>query len=77
VVDGGLCSLRSRRDLAELVCDPRFGGAHDFKYAAIPQTFNFPTRPMIMTLTGPRITVALALALAAALGQVAVLLAAR
>ena len=73
----GYVRYRSRRDLAELVCDPKFGGAHDFKYAAIPQTFNFPTRPMIMTLTGPRITVALALALFAALGQVIALLAAR
>jgi hypothetical protein len=73
----GYVRYRSRRDLAELVCDPRFGGAHDFKYAAIPQTFNFPTRPMLMTLSGPRLTVALVLALAAALGQLAVLLAAR
>jgi hypothetical protein len=72
----GYVRYRSRRDLAELICDPRFSGAHAFKYAAIPQTFNFPTRPMIMTLTGPRITVALLLALAAALGQVALLFAA-
>jgi hypothetical protein len=71
----GYVRYRSRRDLAELVCDPRFTGAHEFKYAAIPQTFNFPTRPMIMTLTGPRITVALVLSLAAALGQLAALLA--
>jgi hypothetical protein len=73
----GYVRYRSRRDLAELICDPRFSGAHAFKYAAIPQTFNFPTRPMIMTLTGPRITIALLLALFAALGQVTVLLAAR
>jgi hypothetical protein len=73
----GYVRYRSRRDLAELVCDPKFSDAHDFKYAAIPQTFNFPTRPMIMTLTGPRITVALVLALAAALCQVALLLAAQ
>jgi hypothetical protein len=72
----GYVRYRSRRDLAELICNPRFSGAHDFKYAAIPQTFNFPTRPMIMTLTGPRITVALVLALAAALCQVALLRAA-
>src|SRR5271169_1331708 len=70
----GYVRYRSRRDLAELVCDPRFSGAHAFKYAAIPQTFNFPTRPMIMTLAGPRITVALLLALVAALSQVTVLL---
>jgi hypothetical protein len=69
----GYMRYRSRRDLALLVCDPRFGGAHDFKYAAMPQTFNFPTQPMMMTLAGPRIWVGLMLALAAALLQIAVL----
>ena len=72
----GYIRYRSRRDLAQLICDPRFGGAHAFKFAAMPQTFNFPTRPMIMTLAGPRIWVGLALALAAALAQVALLLSA-
>ena len=71
----GYMRYRSRRDLAILVCDPRFSGAHDFKFAAMPQTFNFPTRPMIMTLAGPRVWVALALALLAALAQIALLLA--
>lgn len=71
----GYMRYRSRRDLAILVCDPRFSGAHDFKYAAMPQTFNFPTRPMIMTLAGPKVWVALMLALGAALAQVALLLA--
>jgi hypothetical protein len=40
----------------------------------MPQTFNFPTRPMIMTLAGPRLWVGLVLALAAALAQVGLLL---
>jgi hypothetical protein len=71
----GYMRYRSRRDLAILVCDPRFSGAHDFKYAAMPQTFNFPTRPMIMTLASPKVWVALALALVAALAQIALLLA--
>ena len=71
----GYMRYRSRRDLAILVCDPRFSGAHDFKYAAMPQTFNFPTRPMILMLASPKVWVALALALAAALAQVALLLA--
>ena len=71
----GYMRYRSRRDLAILVCDPRFSGAHDFKYAAMPQTFNFPTRPMILLLASPKVWVALALALAAALTQVALLLA--
>lgn len=70
----GYVRYRSRRDLGRLICDPRFGGAHDFKHAAMPQTFNFPTRPMIMTLAGPRLWVGLALAVAAALAQVALLL---
>ena len=72
----GYMRYRSRRDLAILVCDPRFSGAHDFKYAAMPQTFNFPTRPMIMTLAGPQIWVGLSLGLAAAVAQIALLLSA-
>lgn len=72
----GYIRYRSRRDLAQLICNPRFGGAHAFKFAAMPQTFNFPTRPIIMTLAGPRLWVGLALALAAALAQVALLLSA-
>lgn len=70
----GYMRYRSRRDLAVLVCDPRFSGAHGFKYLTMPQTFNFPTRPMLMTLAGPRVWVALVLALLAATAQVAILL---
>lgn len=72
----GYIRYRSRRDLAHLVCNPRFSGAHAFKFAAMPQTFNFPTRPMIMTLAGPRIWVGLSFALAAAIAQIALLLSA-
>ena len=72
----GYIRYRSRRDLAYLVCNPRFSGAHAFKFAAMPQTFNFPTRPMIMTLAGPRIWVGLSFALAAAITQIALLLSA-
>ena len=72
----GYIRYRSRRDLAHLVCNPRFSGAHAFKSAAMPQTFNFPTRPMIMTLAGPRIWVGLSFALAAAIAQIALLLSA-
>ena len=72
----GYIRYRSRRDLAHLVCNPRFSGAHAFKFAAMPQTFNFPTRPMIMTLAGPRIWVGLSFALAAAMAQIAILLSA-
>ncbi len=72
----GYVRYRSRRDVAQLVCNPRFRGAHAFKFAAMPQTFNFPTRPMIMTLASPRIWVGLSMALAAAVSQIALLLAA-
>ena len=70
----GYIRYRSRRDLAHLICDPRFTGAHAFKFAAMPQTFNFPTRPMIMTLASPGIWVGLTFALAAAMAQIALLL---
>ncbi|MFO1237622.1 MAG: hypothetical protein U1F24_11530 [Alphaproteobacteria bacterium] len=70
----GYMRYRSRRDLAKLVANPRFGGAHDFKFAAMPQTFSFPTRPMIMTLASPRITVGLALGCLAGLTQNAIAL---
>jgi hypothetical protein len=72
----GYIRYRSRRDLAHLVCNPRFGGAHAFKFAAMPQTFNFPTRPLVMTLAGPRIWVGLSFALVAAMAQIALLLSA-
>ena len=72
----GYIRYRSRRDLAHLVCNPRFSGAHAFKFAAMPQTFNFPTRPMIMTLAGPGIWVGLSFGLAAAIAQIALLLSA-
>lgn len=70
----GYMRYRSRRDLAKLVANPRFGGAHDFKFAAMPQTFSFPTRPMIMTLASPRITVGLALGCLAGVTQNAIAL---
>ena len=36
----GYMRYRSRRDLAELATDPRFAGAHEFKFAAMPKTFS-------------------------------------
>lgn len=65
-----LMRYRSRRDLAALVCDPRFSDAHDFKFAAMPQTFNFPTQRLIGMMVQPTVWVALSLALAAAIGQI-------
>lgn len=66
----GYMRYRSRRDLALLASDPRFGGAHDFKFASIPNTFSFPTQPQLMALQSPRIWVGLLLALIAALAQI-------
>lgn len=70
----GYVRYRSRRDMMQLVADPRFLAMHPFKIAGTAETFSFPTRPMLMTLAGPRVWVALVLALAASLTQIAVLL---
>lgn len=70
----GYMRYRSRRDLALLAADPRFADAHDFKFAAMPQTFSFPTQPMLLALMSPRIWVGLAIALAALIAQVVWLL---
>jgi len=69
----GYMRYRSRRDLAALVVDPRFSGAHEFKFAAMPQTYSFPTQPQIMTLATPTVWVGLVLALAAALAHIVLL----
>jgi len=65
----GYMRYRSRRDLAILASDPRFGSAHDFKFAAMPSTFSFPTRPIILGLMSPRLWVGLLLATLAGLIQ--------
>lgn len=64
----GIVRYRSRRDLMELVTDPRFDPDHAFKIAAISHTLAFPAAPATVVV-GPRIAVALVLALAAALGH--------
>jgi len=71
----GFMRYRSRRDLMELVTDPRFTGMHAFKIAATPETFSFPTQPVIRTYLTPFIWVPMWLALCAALAQLVVLLA--
>ncbi len=60
---------RSRRDMIELVTDPRFAGAHAFKNAGMSATLAFPTAPGFVVL-GPKIWVGLALALVAALSHI-------
>jgi len=68
----GYMRYRSRRDMLELALDPRFQGGHGLKHAAIPVTISFPTRPQPAGFMGPRVWVALVLALGAALLQLAV-----
>ncbi|HAH08541.1 MAG TPA: hypothetical protein DCL48_00410 [Alphaproteobacteria bacterium] len=65
----GYMRYRSRRDLAELATDPRFAGAHEFKFAAMPSTYSFPTQPIMLTLMKPTYFVGLILALLAALAH--------
>jgi hypothetical protein len=67
----GYMRYRSRRDMLELVTDPRFANAHAFKIAATPVTMSFPTEPRILLFVTPRVWVGLVLALAAALLQLA------
>ena len=64
---------QSRRDLAELATAPAFLVAHPFKAAAMPNTFSFPTQPMLSLYAGPRVWVGLVLALVAAVIHLAML----
>lgn len=68
----GLMRYRSRRDLAELIADPRFAGSHASKIAALPATISFPTQPVAMALLRPAQSVGLMIALGAALLEIAV-----
>ncbi|OYY90407.1 MAG: hypothetical protein B7Y45_07220 [Sphingomonas sp. 28-66-16] len=69
----GLMRYRSRRDMMNLVVDPRFAAAHPDKLAGTLATFSFPTAPIAGFYVGPRVWVALVLALAAALGHLVLL----
>ncbi|MBA3880125.1 MAG: hypothetical protein C0500_10470 [Sphingobium sp.] len=68
----GLMRYRSRRDMMNLVIDPQFAKHHPDKLAGTLATFSFPTAPMLQLYVGPRIWLALVLALLAALTQLAV-----
>lgn len=70
----GYMRYRSRRDMMIMATHPKFRGIHDFKILGTAETFSFPTRPILMLLIGPRLWVALALLLAAALTQIGLLL---
>ncbi|MEP0707375.1 hypothetical protein [Parvibaculum sp.] len=69
----GFMRYRSRRDMMKLVVDPRFLPAHDFKFAAMAETFSFPTRPIIRIYATPAAWVPLVFALGAAVAQIALL----
>ena len=63
----GLMRYRSRRDLLKLVEHPAFKAAHPEKQLGTAATFSFPAQPMVALHAGPRVAVALGLALVAAL----------
>ena len=66
----GLVRYRSRRDIAELsLASAKFQDLHKYKVAALKQTISFPTQTQMGLYASPRVTVAMALALAAALLQ--------
>jgi hypothetical protein len=67
----GSVRYRSRRDMMKLATHPRFLAGHPFKAAALSATYSFPTSPGVMLYVGPRVWVALVLALGAALVQLA------
>jgi hypothetical protein len=69
----GLVRYRSRRDVVELsLADPSFQAIHKYKIAAMKQTFAFPMKTRVAFYASPRVTVALVLALVAALLQLMV-----
>jgi hypothetical protein len=67
----GLMRYRSRRDMIAMVRDPLFAKVHPYKALGIPVTFSFPTQRQISVFIGPRVSMALVLALSAALGHLA------
>ena len=68
----GLIRYRSRRDIIELsLASAKFQDLHKYKVAALKQTISFPTQTQMGLYASPRVTVAMALALAAALLQLA------
>jgi len=68
----GLVRYRSRRDsMLSSIADPHFAAIHQYKIAAMRQTFAIPTATQVALYASPRITVALVLALGAALLQIA------
>lgn len=69
----GLMRYRSRRDMIKLVMDPAFMAGHPDKLLGTLATFSFPTQRMLSFYVSPRVTVALVLALIAALSHLMML----
>ena len=69
----GLMRYRSRRDMLKLVMDPAFMAGHPDKLLGTLATFSFPTQRVLSFYVGPRVTVALVLALIAALSHLMML----
>ena len=70
----GMMRYRSRRDLMRLALHPGMRAAHPFKVLATAETFSFPGQMVAALAMGPRASVALSLALLAALGHLGSLL---
>jgi hypothetical protein len=66
----GLVRYRSRRDMMEIVTDPAFADAHEFKGTSIQKTIAIPTQPFLL-LGNPRWLLAGALVALGALLQLA------
>ncbi|CAA0095712.1 Uncharacterised protein [Halioglobus japonicus] len=66
----GMIRYRSRRDLMEILPSTIGSAHHNLKLESLEKTFAFPASPWFM-LGGPRIVVALAIALMAAFAQLA------
>lgn len=66
----GMIRYRSRRDLMEMLPATIGSEHHGLKLASLEKTFAFPASPWFM-LGGPRVVVALGIALVAALTQLA------
>jgi hypothetical protein len=69
----GTMRYRSRRDMIQLARAPEFLAAHPAKLLGLDATFSFPTQRVFAFYVSPRVTVALVLALLAALAHIMLL----
>ncbi len=69
----GTMRYRSRRDMIQLARAPEFLAAHPAKLLGLDATFSFPTQRVFAFYVSPRATVALVLALLAALAHIMLL----